>query len=86
MDIEEQKLLLVNMENSSKMIFDNFVIINRRFETVSAALDRIESFLKRFELCMRVFESELLSFGRKDVLQPTEHDPTKKSLDDKITC
>ncbi len=78
MDIETHKLLMVNIENNSKMVFDNFVIVNRRFDKIEATLLRIESFLKRLELGLSVLESELLAFGRKDKQPPTAQDPPKK--------
>ena len=79
MDIEKQKLLMVSVENNSKMVFDNFIILNRRFDKVEAALHTIESFLRRLELGMSVLESELLPFGRKDTQRPNGQDSTKKS-------
>ena len=85
MDIEKQKLLMVSVENNSKMVFDNFIILNRRFDQVDAALHTIESFLRRLELGMSVLESELLAFGRKDLLPHTEQDPTNKSTNTKGT-
>jgi len=78
MDIETHKLLMVNIENNSKMVFDNFVIANRRFDKIEATLLRIESFLKRLELGLSVLESELLAFGRKGKQRPTAQDPPKK--------
>ncbi len=82
MDIEKHKLLMVNIENNSKMVFDNFVIVNRRFDKIDATLLCIESFLKRLELGLSVLESELLALGRKDKQQPTAQDPLKKLNND----